>query len=241
MPEPADYTKDSGATPKQEGRQGKYGLRFADMTAQELEYYRQFWQPDRQRQEQAKQQEAARQRQEVKARIRMANGLSFTLAAVGLLCTLIPLLAGHLWLAALGAALTLLGIGLLIAIRRRFFASLRLAGQEPTPKNGKAKWFILPHLCVLAGLVTAVVAIVFVPQIFGSEPAQLIRSHAAMWSEITLLLWLLAALLYGLVALAAYTPEDSDESLIRPSGFEQLYPRQTDDDDFYDSSWISGR
>lgn len=224
----------------------RFGLRFEDMSEQDRAYYSAFFQDPAPAEGEPGYTVPAHRA--VAARVRMYFGLSFTLFVVGLLCTLVPLFTGHLLLAGAGLLVVLVGLFLLIAVRRRRFASLRVPGQAPVAKNKKAKWFWFPHSLVLLGVASAIIAIAVVPYLFAPEDENLMRSHVAMWTEITLLLWLMAALFYGIFALAVYTPEDHDESIIRPTDYAE---RQLEkdlsrgikrgDDDFYDSSWISGR
>lgn len=230
-----------------EGQNGspQFGLRFEDMSEEELEHYRQFWQePEPQAGEpgyRLPEQDA------VRARTRMATGLSFTLLLFGVLLALICMIAGNELLALTCGVVVLAGLGLLIAVRRRLFPSLRVHGQGPLRKNKKAKWFWLPHSLVIAGILCAIASFTIIPELDAGKDPIVLRTHVLMLNEITMLCLLTAALLYGLLSLAIYTPEDNEDSLVRPTDYaQQQLQRDIDrnkrrDDDFYDSSWITGK
>lgn len=221
-----------------------FGLRYEDMNEEEREYYREFWQEPKPRAGEVgyrlPEQDA------VRARSRMATGLSFILLMLGILLTLISTVAGHTVLAILCSLIVVAGLGLLVAVRRRLFKSLRVKGQGPLTKNKKAKWLWLPHGIALTGVACAVVSLAVIPQVFAEAEPIVLRTHILIWNELTMLCLLVAALFYGLISLAIYTPEDYDESIVRPTDFaeqqiERDINRSKNKDDFYDSSWITGK
>lgn len=224
----------------------KFGLRYEDMSESELEYYREFWQEPAPQAGNAGYQLSAYET--VKARVRMATGLSFTLMLFGILLTVVALIAESLIFTVLCGLIVVLALGLLVAVRRRLFKSLRVPGQAPIQKNKKAKLFWIPHLLVVAGVIAGVISYLVIPEIFAGAEPNLLRSHILMWNEISLLFLLGAALFYGLLILAIYTPEDTDDSIIRPTDYAERQMekdiakgRGKDDQDFYDSDWIRGR
>lgn len=159
---------------------GKYGLRFDEMSAEEREYYREFWQEPE---------------PEPKP--------------------------------------------------EPFVSPLRL--RRPKVRPRRARWFWVGHALVVAGIICGVITIAVIPEKYGGGDPVVLQNYITMWSEITMLLLLAAAILYVLVAMSVYTPEDDDDSVIRPTDYadRQLEKdlargrRRDDDDDFYDSSWIS--
>lgn len=225
---------------------GKFGLRYSNMSEEELEYYREFWQePERQEGEPDYQ---IPQHTAVNARVRMATGLSFTLLLLGVLGSLIAFSFDNLLASVACGAVVAGALGLLIAVRRRLFASLRIPGQHPVQKNKKAKLFWIPHTLVMLGVIAGIISFTIIPEIYADAEPNLRRSYVLLWNEISMLGLLMGAVFYGVFALAVYTPEDPDDSIIRPTDYAEKQHekdiargRRRDDDDFYDSSWISGK
>ena len=219
---------------------GKYGLRYEDMTEEELEYYREFWQepaPDPQF--------VVTSHSSATARVRMLTGLSFTVLLLGLLAALTPLILGHLWWALPGLAVAVLALVVLLLTRRRYFRWLRPDGEAPLPRP-TSRWLWLPHLMTLVGVLAAVAGSTVVPEIYADAEDTLRRNYVLLWQESGMFLVLLGALAYGLITLSLYTAEDLDESIIRPTDYaekqrEKDRTRGRRDDDFYDSNWLSGR
>lgn len=218
----------------------RFGLRYEDMSEEELEYYREFWQepaPDPQF--------LITDHSSAQARVRMLTGLSFTLLLVGLLASSPALTTGVLWWGLPGLVLTALALLLLVLVRRRYFAWLRPDGEAPLPR-AKSRWFWLAHSLFLAGLLAAVWGSVGVPALNAELDDNLRRNYVMLWQESGMFLILLSALAYGLVALSAYSTEDTDESIIRPTDFaekleEKDRARGRRPDSFYDSDWLSGK
>lgn len=219
---------------------GKYGLRFEDMSAEELEYYREFWQepaPDPQF--------VVTESSSAEARVRMLTGLSFTVLLLGLLAAGAALLAGAIWWALPGLVVAGVGLVVLLLARRRYFRWLRPDGAAPLPRP-KSRWFWVGHVLVAVGLLAAVAGSTLVPEMYAGVDENLRRNYVLVWQESGMFLALLGALAYGIVALSAYSKEDLDESIIRPTDYaekqlEKDLARGRKDDDFYDSSWLSGR
>jgi len=113
--------------------QGRYGLRFENMSTEELEYYRPFWEekpdPDAVPPELI-------DHLKVRARRRLVNALSLIAVAVGVTLTLSGMLSGALYLSFPGAFAFGTGIFGWVAVRRRLFAWLRLPGKTGWPHHG---------------------------------------------------------------------------------------------------------
>lgn len=221
-------------------RKGKYGLRFEDMTPEELDYYREFWQepaPDPQF--------VVTNHSSAAARVRMLTGLSFTGLLIGLLVAFTPLFLGHLWWSLPGLVLAVLALVVLLLTRRRYFRWLRPDGERPLPRP-KSRWLWLPHILTGVGLLTAVAGSTVVPEIYAEVEGTMRRNYILLWQESGMFLILIGALAYGLIALSLYTQDDTDERVIRPTNYaekqrEKDKARGRRDDDFYDSDWLSGR
>ena len=128
--------------------QGRYGLRFENMSAEELEYYRPFWEekpdPDAVPPELI-------DHLKVRARRRLVNALSLIAVAVGVTLTLSGMLSGALYLSLPGAFAFGAGIFGWVAVRRRLFAWLRLPGESALKRGERSRWWILPHVLAAAG------------------------------------------------------------------------------------------
>ena len=217
---------------------GRYGLRYQDMTPEELDYYREFWQepaPDPQF--------VVTSQSAASARVRMLTGISFSLLLLGLLLALVPLTLSYPQWSLPGLALAALALISLLLTRRRYFSWLRPDGQMPLPRSTSRRLW-LPHFLTAVGLLTAVAGSTAVPKIYAETEETLRRNYVLLWQESGMFLVLVGALTYGLVALSLYTAEDTDESILRPTDYAEKQ-RQKDrgrkNEDFYDSSWLSGR
>ena len=128
--------------------QGRYGLRFENMSAEELEYYRPFWEekpdPDAVPPELI-------DHLKVRARRRLVNALSLIAVAVGVTLTLSGMLSSALYLSFPGALAFGAGIFGWVAVRRRLFAWLRLPGESALKRGERSRWWILPHVLAAAG------------------------------------------------------------------------------------------
>lgn len=128
--------------------QGRYGLRFENMSAEELEYYRPFWEekpdPDAVPPELI-------DHLKVRARRRLVNALSLIAVAVGVTLTLSGMLSSALYLSLPGALAFGAGIFGWVAVRRRLFAWLRLSGESALKRGERSRWWILPHVLAAAG------------------------------------------------------------------------------------------
>lgn len=230
---------DSKNTP-QPPRSNKYGLRFEDLSPEDREFFRPFWE------EPAPHPNfVVGEKRMVGARVRMATGLSFTLLIASALVTVMLAISGFFLVAGATAILVGLSVFLLVAIRRRLFASLRLPGVPPPAKNKKARWFWLPHILVILSLVSLIASFSVIPSIFADPNPLVTRAWGILFAELGMFGLLVAALAYGLVALAAYSPHDDDERIMRPTDFaEQVLERdlrKNEGDSLYDSDWIRGK
>ncbi|MBM7052057.1 hypothetical protein [Rothia sp. ZJ1223] len=218
----------------------KYGLRFEELSAEDREFFRPFWE------EPAPHPNFVVEEQRlVNARVRMATGLSFTLLMVSALVTALLALSGFFFTAGATAIAVGISLFLIIAVRRRLFKSLRLPGAPPPAKNAKARWFWLPHLLVIASVFSLITSFALVPTVFADPNPLVTRAWGIFFAELGMFGLLIAALAYGLIALAAFSPHDDDERIMRPTDFaEQLLERdlrKSEGDDFYDSDWITGK
>lgn len=229
--------KDANANPRPAT---KYGLRYEDLSDEDREFFRPFWQEPEPHPNFVVHDENL-----VRARVRMATGLSFTLVLVGILLTL-ALAASQLPLLA-GASVVIAGLGLfgLVAVRRRLFAWLRVPGSPPPTRNKKARWFWLPHTIVIISVLCMVASFAVVPQFVTHLDELHQRAWSIFFAELGFFGLLVAALMYGLIALAAYSKHDDDERIMRPTDYaEQMLEkdlRKRSGDDFYDSDWITGK
>lgn len=234
--------------PQKNGDEPRFGRRFEDLSEDERAYYREFFQ-DPEPPVNAPADPGVDAATVVAARARMATGLSFTLILVSLLLTLMMVIMQVYAAAVLCAIPAALGAGMVYAARRRLFAFFRLPGQDPLPKNKKARWFIVPHLFAATGTACTLASFLLVPRIYSHLDPLYIRSYVIMWAELGLFFLLLAALFYGVFALAVYTPHDDDERLVRPTDYAEKLAekdiaraqKNRQDGDYYDSSWITGK
>ena len=120
--------------------QGRYGLRFENMSAEELEYYRPFWEekpdPDAVPPELI-------DHLRVRARRRLVNALSLIAVAVGVTLTLSGMLSSALYLSFPGALAFGAGIFGWVAVRRRLaggYCRMCLRRREPHPFWGVSRW-----------------------------------------------------------------------------------------------------
>lgn len=217
---------------------GKYGLRYEDMSAEELEYYREFWQPPAPDPDYTTTEGTV-----YAARLRMLTGMLFILLLVCLFLAAVPWVLGQPLLSIPGAIATFVTLGCLILVRRRSFSWLRAPGQEPI-RSPHSRWFIFAHTLLVLGILATLVSFTVIPVIYAQVDPVLRRNYVILWNEIGFFGLLLAALAYGITALAAYSPADDSEEIIRPTDFEEKYPSRKDDDDFggfYDSDWLRGK
>ena len=198
--------------------QGRYGLRFENMSAEELEYYRPFWEekpdPDAVPPELI-------DHLKVRARRRLVNALSLIAVAVGVTLTLSGMLSSALYLSLPGALAFGAGIFGWVAVRRRLFAWLRLPGESALKRGERSRWWILPHVLAAAGTASILGCFSVVPMIYAHVDDTLRRNHIVMWGEIGTTLLIFAALIYGMMALGEYTQQDDDERVLRPTDYAQ--------------------
>lgn len=127
------------------------------------------------------------------------------------------------------------------------------AGQDPAsrgPKRGH-RWLWLPHLLTLVAVCLAVASFTPLATVFGGGDPDLNRNYAMLYVEIAFFLLVFAAMLYGVFMLSRFTDHDDegDERLMRPTDYaERLLEqdvararRKSAEDDYYDSSWITGK
>lgn len=228
------------ASNNQQPPERKFGLRFEDLTDEDREYFKPFWEEPAPHPNFVVEEQGT-----VDARVRMSTGLSFTLFTLSLLITVMLAASGYFFAAGVAAILVGASIFLLVAVRRRLFASLRLPGAPTPAKNKKARWFWLPHCLVAISVLSLVASFTVVPTIFAHPDPLIQRAWVIFFAEVGMFGLLVAALAYGLIALAAFSPHDDDERIMRPTDFaEQLLERdlrKSEGDDFYDSDWITGK
>lgn len=116
--------------------------------------------------------------------------------------------------------------------------------------RAKNRWYWLPHSLTLLALALGLVSFLIIPGVYSDVSAELRRNYVIMWAELAMFFLLLAALLYGIFALAAWSDHDDidDDRLIRPTDYaERLWAQEIEQNrdkgpgDLYDSSWISGK
>lgn len=114
----------------------------------------------------------------------------------------------------------------------------------------KNRWYWLPHSFTAIAIILGLISFLVIPEAYSDVSAELRRNYVIMWAELAMFFLLLAALLYGIFALAAWSDHDDvdDDRLIRPTDYaEQLWEKEIEQNrgkgpgDFYDSSWISGK
>lgn len=124
---------------------------------------------------------------------------------------------------------------------------------EPPPQKpprAKNRWYWIPHSFTAIALILGVLSFLVIPDVYSDVSPELRRNYVIMWAELAMFFLLLAALLYGIFALAAWSDHDDidDDRLIRPTDYaEQFWEKEIeqnrgkDPGSFYDSSWISGK
>ncbi|MFW0178594.1 hypothetical protein [Rothia sp. CCM 9418] len=233
-------------TPKSPQHNGKYGLRFDQMDEEELEYYREFWEIPQTPEDTNT---VVSEQRLINAKMRMVSGLSFTVILIGLLSTTLGFLSSYLVAIVAGIVIVIVGATILMMARRRYTRLLGTSYRTLHIHRRHKRWFRIAHVLAVLGVLCAIASMSIIPKIFEHEEIALTRSHVVLWNELSLLFLLVAALIYGINFLSVYTPVDDDESIIRPTDYAQQRLAQDlakdkkrhDDEDFYDSSWISGR
>lgn len=118
---------------------------------------------------------------------------------------------------------------------------------KPRTKN---RWYWAPHSFTVIAIILGFVSFLVIPEVYSDVSAELRRNYVILWAELAMFFLLLAALLYGIFALAAWSDHDDvdDDRLIRPTDYaEQIWEKEIEQNrgkgpgDFYDSSWISGK
>lgn len=206
-----------GNTPQQSGR---YGLRFEQMSPEELEYYRPFWDTPKPEDPLTVPGEVAALLA-VRARRRLLNMLGLILLAVGLATAGAGLFTSTLAATMTGTVLCLAGIFGWVAVRRRLFSALRAPGEGAVRRGEHSRWWVLPHLITAAGVGAIIASFTLIPALYAEAEENLRRNHTVMWAEIGTTAIIFAGLIYGMLALVAYTQNDDDDRVLRPTDYAE--------------------
>lgn len=171
---------------------------------------------------------------------RMARGLSFTLVLLGLLLGGGLTALGHAWGWAVGAVLALPGLAGFSVVQAQLHPALRDASVRPL--RSRSKLWLIPSALLLLGLLPLAGVFAVQPLLAGTDGAHLADEYVGVLVVSGMTLVVAAALGFGLVAMASFTPVDDDDSPLRPTGYaERLRRPSRGPGDHYDSEWIHRR
>ncbi|MFF0990143.1 hypothetical protein [Kocuria nitroreducens] len=171
---------------------------------------------------------------------RMARGLSFTLVLLGLLLGGGLTALGHPWGWAVGALLALPGLAGFTVVQAQLHPALRDASARPL--RSRSKLWLIPSVLLLLGLVPLAGVFAVQPLLVGTAGAHLADEYVSVLVVSGMTLVVAAALGFGLVAMASFTPVDDDDSPLRPTGYaERLREPLRGPGDHYDSEWVHRR
>ncbi|MFE7630303.1 hypothetical protein [Kocuria sp. NPDC057446] len=171
---------------------------------------------------------------------RMARGLSFTLVLLGLLIGGGLTALGQAWGWAVGALLALPGLAGFVVVQTQLHPALRDASVPPL--RSRSKLWLIPAVLLLLGLLPLAAVFAVQPLLAGTAGAHLADEYVSVLVVSGMTLVVAAALGFGLVAMASFTPADDDDSPLRPTGYaERLRRPARGPADHYDSEWIHRR
>lgn len=167
---------------------------------------------------------------------RMARGISFTLVMLGLLLamglTAVGLDGG--WAA--GIPLVLLGVAGFVAVQAQLHPALR--DPSAAPLHHRSKLWLAPAALLLLGLASVCGSLAVAPALEGTGRADQVAEWVSVLVVSGMTLVVASALGFGLVAMAALTPRDDDDSPLRPTGYAAQLRHGRSPRGYYDSEWI---
>ena len=167
---------------------------------------------------------------------RMARGISFTLVMLGLLLAMGLTAVGLAWGWAAGIPPVLLGVAGFVAVQAQLHPALR--DPSAAPLHHRSKLWLVPTALLVLGLASVGGTFAVAPALEGTARADQVAEWVSVLVVSGMTLVVASALGFGLVAMAALTPRDDDDSPLRPTGYAAQLRHGRSPRGYYDSEWI---